>query len=155
VDLEIRKQNLHALFVALLEVGAFTEVALSLRRFVRQDVVLERLLPADLAGGGLPEALRRASIRLHLGHRGLLVPGFRSDSIVLQDLLAARTCILGGVVPHPAHAASVRPPDPSFFDGLSEQEIVSAVRAILLQDSSVFIPDHHRSFWMIGFTTRT
>jgi hypothetical protein len=46
------------------------------------------------------------------------------------------------------------PSDPSFFDGLSKQQIIGTVRAILLQNSSFFFPDHHCSFRMKGFTTQ-
>jgi hypothetical protein len=73
---------------------------------------------------------------------------------MLQDFFAARARGFGGIVSHPADAAPMIPSDPSLFDGLSKQQIIRTIRAILLQNSSFFFPDHHCSFRMKGFTTQ-
>src|SRR5688572_31252375 len=62
------KHALHALLVALCSNRGLAQVALPLRRLLRQDVAVKRLVTLDLAFARQLEALRHALARLHLRH---------------------------------------------------------------------------------------
>src|SRR4249919_987170 len=49
--------------------AGLAEAALPLRRLLREDVALEGLIAPDLAGPGHLEALLRALVGFHFGHR--------------------------------------------------------------------------------------
>src|SRR5690606_25485904 len=68
------QQPLHPRLVGLRDQARPGQVPLPLGRLLRQDVALVGLPAPDLAGAGEPEALRRALVRLHLGHRDLPKP---------------------------------------------------------------------------------
>lgn len=118
--LEIRQDQLDPLLVPLLERIAFSKLANSLGRLVRQDVVLEGFLATDLPRGRLAKTLGGAPIRFHFRHE--VFPGSALlDSVVLQHFLTARPGGLGRVVPHAADSTAMSASDPSFFDSLAKQ----------------------------------
>src|SRR5699024_5446508 len=69
---EIRQHAVEAAAVRRRDVVGLAEVALPLRGHLGEDVAAVGVARLVLAGSGLPEALGRAPMGLHLGHFGVL-----------------------------------------------------------------------------------
>src|SRR5690606_16915930 len=70
---EIRQHAVEATAVARRDMVRLAEIALPLRRLLREDMAAVGVARLVLAGSSLPEALGRAPMRLDLGHCDVLV----------------------------------------------------------------------------------
>lgn len=74
-----------------------TQLALVLRRFLGEDVALERLTPLDGAASANLKALRRAFLGLHLGHDRTLLAAYAGDDQTLLIILFRTWHLLVGI----------------------------------------------------------